>query len=383
MNTNDFTDLKLFITGPTYIRPEVRQAGCLPEFGHRDSEAVKRFGSIFTNLATLAGLPEDSDYKVAVINGSGTCAMETAVRSLAGPDDTILSVSVGAFGDLFHKLAVLNGKRTTELHYEPGQAMDLASLERALDEVQPSLVLLTHNETSTGVTNDVAAAVALVHSRGALAAVDGVSIFGGAPIDLPTMQPDIYLTATQKSIGLPAGFGLAFAGPKAVAKAETVPNKGWITDLTAHLGRAAKLQTLTTPNTALANQMAVQLNYIINEEGMDKRFARHIAMRDRVHEFVNNLDGFELFAPEGYRSPTVTCVQVPEPLKTVQLKAIKETMRAKGYLFDPGYGKLNTAMEDAGKQPVFRIGHMGDTSMAMLDAFLATLGPVLKVASAG
>ncbi len=380
MNTNDFSDLKLFITGPTYIRPEVRNAGSLPEFGHRDSEALKRFGPIFDNLAALAGLPKESDYQVALINGSGTCAMETTVRSLAGPDDTILSVSVGAFGDLFHKLAVTNGKKTETLHYEPGQAMDLASLERALDEVNPSLVLLTHNETSTGVTNDVAAAVALVHAHGALAAVDGVSIFGGAPIDLPEMQPDIYATATQKSLGLPAGFGIAFASPKAVAKAETVPHKGWITDLTAHLGRAAKKQTLTTPNTTLANQLAIQLDYILNEEGMENRFKRHVEMQGRVAEFVDSLDGFELFAPEGYRSPTVTCVQAPEPLKSAELKKIKETMRAKGYLFDPGYGKLNTAMESSGKQPVFRIGHMGDTTMLMLEEFLGQLGPVLKEA---
>ncbi|MFW5734067.1 MAG: pyridoxal-phosphate-dependent aminotransferase family protein, partial [Oceanidesulfovibrio sp.] len=306
MNTYDFNDLKLFITGPTYIRPEVRHAGSLPEFGHRDSESVKRFGPIFENLAVLAGLPKDSDYRIAIINGSGTCAMETAVRSLAGPEDTILSMPVGAFGDLFHKLAVANGKTTEKVPCEPGRAMDLAALERALDEVKPSLVLLTHNETSTGVMNDVALAVALVREHGALAAVDGVSIFGGAPIDLPGMQPDIYLTSTQKSLGLPAGFGIAFAGPRAMAKAETVPHKGWITDLTAHLGRAAKQQTLTTPNTTLANQLAIQLDYIVNQEGMENRFARHIAMRDRVAEFIAGLDGFELFAPHGYRSPTVT-----------------------------------------------------------------------------
>jgi aspartate aminotransferase-like enzyme len=113
---------------------------------------------------------------------------------------------------------------------------------------------------------------------------------------------------------------------------------------------------------------------------MENRFRRHIEMRDRVAEFIDSLDGFELFAPEGYRSPTVTCVQVPQPLKAADLKNIKETMRARGYLFDPGYGKLNTAMEDSGRQPVFRIGHMGDTTMLMLEEFLAQLGPVLKEA---
>jgi aspartate aminotransferase-like enzyme len=145
----------------------------------------------------------------------------------------------------------------------------------------------------------------------------------------------------------------------------------------AQLGRASKNQTLTTPNCTLANQMAVQLDYIVNVEGIDKRFARHIAMRGMVAEFVAGLPGFELLAPEGHRSPTLTAVRVPAGMTVDMLKKVKEAMRAKGYLFDPGYGKLNTDLEEKGQRVLLRIGHMGDITPDMLAAYLEALKPEL------
>jgi aspartate aminotransferase-like enzyme len=371
MSQTNFADLKLFITGPTFVRPEIRQAGTLPEFGHRDAENKKRFAPIMTNLKKLASAGDG--YSVIIFNGSGTNALEASVRSLVADNETVLNASVGAFGDLYHKLAVVNGKKAVQLKFAPGKAMDLAALEAALLEHKPAVVTLTHNETSTGVANDVAAACALVRKHGAMPLVDGVSIFGGADIKLAESGCAMYSTSTQKSLGLPAGFGIAFVNAEAIEKAKGVKNKGLTTDITGQLGRAEKNQTLTTPNCTLANQMFVQLDYIVNQEGLANRFARHAAMRDMAQAFVAGLPGYAPFAPEGYRSPTLTTVQAPQGVTADALKGVKEKMRAKGYLFDPGYAKLNTTLEEAGKQPVFRIGHMGDITPDMLCAYLADL----------
>jgi len=375
MSTQDFADLKLFITGPTYIRPEIREAGMLPEFGHRDSENLKRFGPIMTGLKTLAGCGDD--FHVMLFNGSGSNAMEATVRSLVADGECVLNVSVGAFGDMYHKMAVLNGKKAVQLKFAPGEAIDLAKLEAALAEHKPACVTFTHNETSTGVVNDMKAVCALVRKHGALPLVDGVSIFGGAPLDLSTSGAATYATSTQKSLALPAGFGILFVTPEAVEKAKTVANRGFTSDIVGQLGRAQKNQTLTTPNTTLANQMAVQIDYIINTEGIRNRFARHLKMRDMTHAFVTGLPGFELLAPEGHRSPTVTAVRVPAGMTMAQLKDVKEAMRAKGYLFDPGYGKLNTDLEAAGQRVLIRLGHMGDVTPDMVAAYLEALRPEL------
>lgn len=375
MSTQDFAELKLFITGPTFIRPEIRQAGLLPEFGHRDSENNKRFAPIMAGLKQLAGCADD--YHVIIFNGSGSNAMEATVRSLVADDECVLNVSVGAFGDLYHKMAVVNGKKAAQLKFEPGQAIDLAKLEAALIEHKPACVTFTHNETSTGVTNDMKAVCALVRKHGALPLVDGVSIFGGAQIGLSGSGAATYAFSTQKSLALPAGFGILLVTPEAVEKAKTVKNRGLTTDIVGQLGRAQKSQTLTTPNTTLANQMAVQIDHIVNVEGVDNRFARHQKMRDMTHAFVASLPGFELLAPEGHRSPTVTAVRVPAGMTVAQLKKVKEAMRAKGYLFDPGYGKLNTDLEEKGQRVLLRLGHMGDVTPDMLAAYLEALKPEL------
>jgi aspartate aminotransferase-like enzyme len=375
MSTQEFADLQLFITGPTFIRPEIREAGLLPEFGHRDSENNKRFKPIMENLKKLAGCGDD--YHVIIFNGSGSSAMEATVRSLVADDETVLNVSVGAFGDLYHKMAVVNGKKALQLKFAAGEAIDLGKLEAALTEHKPACVTVTHNETSTGVTNDMKAVCALIRKHGALPLVDGVSIFGGAAIGLSGSGAATYATSTQKSLALPAGFGLLFASEEAIEKAKTVKNKGFATDIVAQLGRASKSQTLTTPNCTLANQMCVQLDYIVNTEGIDNRFARHLKMRGMVHEFVQSLPGFELLAPEGCRSATLTAVRVPAGVSVADLKKVKEAMRAKGYLFDPGYGKLNTDLEEKGQRVLIRIGHMGDITPEMLAAYLDALKPEL------
>ncbi|MDD4732893.1 MAG: aminotransferase class V-fold PLP-dependent enzyme [Desulfovibrio sp.] len=375
MSTNDFASLKLFITGPTMLRPEVRQAGTLPEFGHRDLENDKRLQPAMHWLAELADAGDE--YTPVLFLGSGSTGMEASIRSLVAGDETVLNVSVGAFGDLFHNMAVANEKRAKQLKFECGRAVDLDSLEQALKEHRPGVVTFTHNETSTGVINDIHAISELVRRYGAMPVVDGVSIFGGTALGLKGSGIAMYCSATQKSLGLPAGFGIGFVHAEAEEKARRVKGKGHGTDILKHLERARRFQTLSTPNTTLANQLYVQLKYIFEEEGVQNRFARHLAMRGMAEEWVAGLEGYELFAQEGHRSPALTTVRVPKGVTVQRLKDVKEAMRARGYLFDPGYGKLNTQLEQAGQRPIFRIGHMGDIMPDMLQAFLKDLGEVL------
>lgn len=377
MQGNNFAPLKLFITGPTYVRDQVKEAGRLPEFGHRDAENNLRFEPIMGWLKDLAGGADG--FTTVIYNGSGSTAMESSIRSLVADGETVLNVSVGAFGDLYHKMAVANGKKNEQLRFDYGQAIDLGVLEDKLKEVKPAVVTFTHNETSTGVTNDIVAVTALIRQYGAMPLVDGVSIFGGANIQLGEAGPAMYSTATQKSVGLPAGFGIGFVSEEAEEKAKTVTGKGHSSDINTQLGRARKFQTVTTPNCTLANMLHTQLDYIVNDEGVENRFARHERMRSMVADWVETIDGFELFAPEGRRSPTLTTVLCPAGVTVAQLKkGVKEAMRGKGYLMDPGYGKLNTAMEEAGRPLVFRVGHMGDITPDMLAEYLADLKPELE-----
>ncbi|NDV21567.1 alanine--glyoxylate aminotransferase family protein [Desulfovibrio sp. JC022] len=373
---DDFAELKLFITGPILLREEVRKAGLLPEFGHRDAENPKRFEPIMRNLNTIAGNPEG--YTPVIFNGSGTNVLEASIRSLVADSDKVLNVSVGAFGDLYHKLAVLNGKNAVQLKFPYGKAIDLEKLEDALKEHNPNVVTFTHNETSTGVINDVVAVCEMIRAHGAAPIIDAVSIFGGAPTLIDECKPLMYCTSTQKSLGLPAGFGIGFVCEEALKKAESVTNRGYTTDIIAQMGKAKLNQTLTTPNGTLANQMCVQLDYIVNDETVAGRFKRHEDMRAIAHKWVESMDGYELFAQEGHRSPSLTTFKTPAHMTIEKLKDVKELMRGHGYLFDPGYGKINKELAEQGESPIFRVGHMADIQPEMLEGYLEVLGGVLK-----
>lgn len=376
MIADEFAELKLFITGPTYIRPEIRAAAGITEFGHRDRENLKRAGIIFEGLRAISRQPED--YQAFLINGSGTTGLESSIRSLVADDDVVLNVTVGAFGDLYYNIAVANGKKAVKLAFEPGSAIDPDVLSQAMDEHAPAVVTFTHNETSTGVTNDMSMLCQLIRDKGALPVVDGVSILGGADIDLAGSRPAMYCSATQKSLALPAGFGICFVGPDALEKTAHVTNKGHCSDIVKELSKMSSGQVFTTPNTALLNQMAVQMDYILHQEGVEARFTRHQTMRSMTHDFVNGLDGFDLFAQEGFRSPTLTSVRCPEGVtRNMLVDVLKERMREHGYLFDPGYGKLNANLESAGDRVIFRIGHMGDIMPEMLSEYLEVLGSEL------
>ncbi|TIH15273.1 alanine--glyoxylate aminotransferase family protein [Marinifilum sp. JC120] len=373
---DDFAELQLFITGPILLREEVRKAGLLPEFGHRDAENPKRFEPIMRNLKTIAGNPER--YTPVIFNGSGTNVLEASIRSLVADSDKVLNVSVGAFGDLYHKLAVVNGKNAVQLKFPYGRAIDLETLEEALKEHKPDLVTFTHNETSTGVIHDVVAVCEMIRAHGAAPIIDAVSIFGGAPTLIDECKPLMYCTSTQKSLGLPAGFGIGFVCEEALEKAESVTNRGYTTDIIAQMGKAKLNQTLTTPNGTLANQMCVQLDYIVNEESVEGRFKRHEDMRAIAHKWAETIDGYELFAQEGHRSPSLTTFKTPAHMTIEKLKEVKELMRGHGYLFDPGYGKINKELAEQDESPIFRVGHMADIQPEMLEEYLEVLGGVLK-----
>ena len=93
------------------------------------------------NLKKLAGCADD--YHTIIFNGSGSSAMEATVRSLVADGECVLNVSVGAFGDLYHKMAVVNGKRAVQLKFAAGEAIDLGRLEAALTEHKPACVTFT------------------------------------------------------------------------------------------------------------------------------------------------------------------------------------------------------------------------------------------------
>ncbi|AXI04062.1 pyridoxal-phosphate-dependent aminotransferase family protein [Aquirhabdus parva] len=364
------TSLTIAIPGPVNLRDALKRPELHAAFGHRDSAAHELYQRISQRLLTIAGTTRD-EYDCLLINGSGTNAMEACVRSLIRDDGSSTFLTVGAFGELFAKIAQGCDKANHGLvQFEAGTAIDLTTLAQDEQVARAEILVFTHNESSTGVTNDLAVICAWAAQQGKQVIVDGVSLFAGAPVNLSQTKPLAYITATQKCLGLPAGLSIVFLR-KDVARQviEQVPNRGYTTDLKRYLTAAGKHEVLTTPNCSLWNQLDAQLDYITQIEGIENRFARHQQLQAQVLAWITQ-QGLSLYPALADASPSVSAIRVPADF---DLAGLKQRMREQGYLMDVGYAGLNQELIQKYQYKTFRIPHMADMTAEGLDAFLREL----------
>src|SRR5690606_36071690 len=225
-------------------------------------------------------------------------------------------------------------------------------------------VTIVHNETSTGVTSpirEIAAAVrALPGGDDIMILVDSVSGLAGARIEMDAWDLDVVLASSQKAFALPPGLAFCAVSDRAMAKAKTVPARGYYFDFISLAKSIAKNQTPATPAVSLLYALDRQLDDMM-AEGMESRFARHLAMRDRTLEWARG-QGFDIFAAPGYESPTVTCAANN---RGIDISALNKYLRGHGMIISNGYGDL--------KGKTFRIAHMGDTQMHELEELFAAM----------
>jgi aspartate aminotransferase-like enzyme len=358
---------RFFLPGPTEVRPEVLEAMVRPVIGHRGKEMQELLSGMDPALRSLFR----TDRPVYVSTSSATGFMEAAITNLSRR--RILCLVGGAFGQRFHKIAVRCGRPADTLAVEWGSPHSADLLRERLD-AEPGaydLVTVVHSETSTGVLNPVRELAAVVREHeDLLIAVDGVTSVAGAPAEFDAWDLDFLLTGSQKALALPPGLALAAASERALRRAESIPARSYYFDLLEFERRASDFQTTNTPAVNLFYALEAQLTRI-SEEGLENRWARHREMAERAWTWVAHLAertglDFSVLAPEGYRSPTVTSVVLPEGLSGPGIVA---AARALGFTLAPGYGKL--------KPSTIRIGHMGDHTISELEMILGVLDAVI------
>jgi aspartate aminotransferase-like enzyme len=309
---------------------------------------------------------------VYVSTSSATGFMEAAITNLCGR--RTLCLVGGAFGERFARIASACGRPADTLRAEWGDPNTPERLRETLvaDPGRYDLVTVIHSETSTGVLNPVRELAAVVHEHeDVLIAVDGVTSVGGSPTEFDAWGLDFLLTGSQKALALPPGLALAAASHRALERAAAIPARSFYFDLVEFERRAGGHQTTNTPAVSLLYALETQLERIMTE-GLENRWARHRRMAERTWAWALELsrrsgERFDILAAEGYRSPTVTAITLPPELSG---PAIVRGAAARGYTLAPGYGGL--------KDSTIRIGHMGDHTMAELDAILAVLDEVIE-----
>lgn len=361
--------MQLRIPGPTPCPEEVLQAMARQMINHRGKEFAELIHQITIKLKGFFQTEGD----VFVLTGAGTGGMEAAIVNTLSPGDKVLSVSIGVFGDRFADIAEKFGAEVIRLSFEWGQAADPKAVRQALEK-DPAIkaVLITHNETSTGVTNDLASLSAVVKEFDKLLLVDAISSLSS--IDLPTdaWQCDVVITGSQKGWMIPPGLAMVSVSQKAwEAHAQArMPRFYW--DFSKAKSFLEKAQTPWTPAVSNFYALLVALE-LMEKEGLPNIFARHARLGKAAREGAKSF-GLSLFADESVASNTVTAVKVPEGVDGKKLVQILR--EEQGVVLAGGQQRLD------GK--VFRIGHLGWVNEADIQEVIAALKIALpKVGLAG
>ena len=359
---------QLRIPGPTPLPEAVLTALGRQMINHRGVEFADILNGITARLKTLFQTEND----LFVLTGSGTGGLEAIIVNMLSPGDKILSVSIGVFGDRFAAIARAFGVEVVTLKFDFGQGADPDAVAQAL-QANPdvSAVLVTHNETSTGVTNDLAALSGIIKGAGKLLLVDAISSLGAVDLPVDAWGVDVAVSGSQK--GWMAPPGLAFVSVSAAAweayAAAKIPRFYW--DFGKARSYLEKGQTPWTPGVTECYALDASLKMLV-AEGLPQIFARHAAIGEQTRQGVKAL-GLPLFADPKYASNTVTAVAVPP---TLDVKKLLKVMREEHDVVLAG-GQQTMA----GK--VFRVGHLGMVSGEDIVTLLAELKLALPKAGFG
>ncbi|MCU0475484.1 MAG: alanine--glyoxylate aminotransferase family protein [Anaerolineae bacterium] len=356
---------RLVIPGPVEVREEILHAQTQWMIGHRSTAFADLYGRIHTKLQAAF----QTQNRVIMIGASGTGLWEGASRNAIRDGKKALHLVGGAFSERWAEISKANGKQIDVIEVPWGQAHTPEMVAEALQKEQYDAVCVVHNETSTGITNPIQAIGEVVKPyEDTLFLVDTVSGFLGAELRVDAWGIDFALTSSQKAFALPPGLALATVSEKVLARAKQIPYRGYYFDLVEIAKSGDKNNTPSTPPISLMFAADKQLDDIMTE-GLENRWARHLAMRATTHQWADER-GFGVFADRAYASPTVTTVD--NRARNIDVDAMAKFMGGKNFSMDKGYGNI--------KGKTFRLAHMGDMQpetlaevLAGLDEFIATL----------
>jgi alanine-glyoxylate transaminase/serine-glyoxylate transaminase/serine-pyruvate transaminase len=358
----------LMIPGPIEFDPAVLAGLGAPTTSHVSNDFIEIFGQ---SLESLRQVFLCDDGQPFILAGSGTLAMDTVGANLVEPGDRVLVINTGYFGDRFGVILERYGAEVTQLRAKVGERSTLEEVGAALRQTRYKMITVTHVDTSTGVMTDVQGLAALASHDDTLLVVDGVCSVAGEELRMSDWGVDVVLTASQKAVGVPPGLALVVAGGRAMqhfkSRKTTVMNyyadwNNWLPVMQAY--EARQVGYFGTPAVNLVRALHVSLQQIL-EEGMDARFARHVAISRAFKAAIATIGLGQVPISSEVAAHTMTAPRYPNGVTAG--KFLPEVTRAGVTLA----GGLHPAI----KSEYFRIGHMG---VVTLGDTLATVGAIEK-----
>lgn len=349
--------MKKLLVGPVEIPNFVLEAMNYPSFSHRTPEYEKIQKKVENQLRKVFGTTQE----IFVLTSSGTGAMEASIANCFSPGDHVLVPLVGNFSRQFAHMAKAYGLDVEEVVFDYGEA---ANPERVKKLIRPDTkgILLTHNESSTGIQNDLEAFGKITRNTDVLLIVDSISGAAGLPLFMDNWGIDVLLTASQKCLMSPPGLSFISLSDKAWRRVEESTLPKFYYDLKSYKKFNEVHQTPATPGIYTLLAVSAALDFI-EDEGYEEVWERTASNAEKLRTGLVEM-GFQLFVKDlESASDTLTTVYIQGRSKQVQQKLVE-----KGFLVAGG---LTPYAEDT-----LRIGTMGYVFMQDIDELLEAMKEV-------
>lgn len=339
----------LQIPGPTNIPKAILVELSNNAINHRSSEFASIVKFIIKELKDVFQTKND----ILIYPSSGSGALEASIVNTLSVNDSVLAVNMGVFSQRYGQIAAAYGANVSFIDVEWGNALDPKVLKKKLEEdknKQIKAVLLTHNETSTSVTNEIKPLVDVIKEikHPALILLDAVSSLAIEKLPTDELGIDIVVTGSQKGLMLPGGLGILSVSKNAWKAHRSSNMPKWYWDFTPLREKMKKGEMPYTP--VISHFFALKKSLeIIKEEGLENVINRH---EINARAFRSSMEAMHLklfVAEEKQQSNAVTAVYMPEGISyNVFARTLEDSFNV---VIGGGLKHL------AGK--IFRVGHLG------------------------
>ncbi len=338
--------------GPLEIHPRVYQALTSPVIGYLDPDYLKILDQVGEKLRMVF---QTRNRATNAMPGTGTSGMEACVANLIEPGDKVLVCVHGYFGDRLRQMVERQDAQMSVIEGEWGKPIDPGEIESAFKSEAYKVLAIVHAETSTGVLQPMDEVVRLTREYGVMLLLDTVTSLGGVEVKMDEWGVDAAYSCSQKCIGCPPGVAPVSFSDRAVetARNRKQPVRSWYLDITLLEKYWGSERVYHHTSSSTLNYALLEALTLIEEEGLQNRFARHLKNHRALVAGVEAM-GLEMLVSPEHRLPTLNTIRIPQGVDDV---------KARSYLLETFDLEIGGGL-GALKGKVWRVGQMGYSSSA-------------------
>lgn len=357
--------VNLRIPGPTPLPKKTLSSLSEQVISHRGKGYEEIQKSIVENLKYFF----QTKNPIYLLTASGTGGLEFGVTNFFSPGDIVVNFTCGDFGNRWAEIGRRYGLKVNQVKFDEGTAVKKETVKKILKDVKNLKgVFITHNETGTGVLNNLFEIAPIVknHQDNPLLLVDSISALGGVDLPMDELGIDVLISASQKAWMSSPGLSMVAVSKYAREKHAASKMPRYYFDLSLYEKFAQKNQTPATPAVSVLYSLKTSLE-LMKKQGREKVFKKHVELRDYFRREVKKI-GLKLVVKDEEASPTVTSIWPPEGVdESVWRKLLRDKYQT---VIAGGMGGL--------KGKIIRVAHMGFVDKKDLDSVIAALKKSLK-----